>query len=1097
MPRSHRPVRTHDRSSSTGQEDGLQAGGPGNQAASKGQGGGILGWFRDAGDWVGDQVSGATEAVGEWASDTKAWAQDAWEAGTSTDIGMENGTVYLETDLDELSDLMSAETRKALALDRATAENRVRIAYNYDTGELTATSDEIALAGFHTEKVSAAQVLLRNIKAVFIDQARGESRIAGAFSLLQYKKAMKNLQAVVTIGSAQATDVAFAGPAGPTSVASVALEGMTGTVGTSGGLPFSDSGTTDVDFALQHAVLEGLAAEGHTVASAELTGVSAGMSGSSESAFLEAEALAVAGVAGESRAGDATVRGLRVDVDNKGGGLLGVDGKADRAKARVAVEAASVTDLDTTAIDARALSAGRLQGSFDSTSGLGSASVGRLQAEGLDTSWVDANRIEAQSLSIDGDLAGRDGRRNADLDVKRLTGDGVSVVPTTDGNTAAAGGGKALDWSANLDTIDLKDTHAAGTNIASTVMEGTRVTGSMDGDASTLRAEVADAALTGFQNDTLRADSLTTRNTTMTAGANQMTAMADHVHGTGIQTDALRAGELHAYGGTATMGHGAASASFDRARLEDATVANRFDVASAEVDHFAASRGGGRSAASFGTASATGLRDRKTDSRVASGALEGAAIEHNESTGTVRGHLDKGSVTGASGMGGSLDSASIRTVDLQHGTSGSSVTAASATVSGLSRGESRLDAATVDGISAERKGSTDTLGVDQVALSGLAHGDHSAASASANGLSATRDERGMRGGIDTLSAQELKVGDTASAASAHAHGLALSKTDSGLQASVTEAALLDSKFQTAAASGSLSSAVIKAGAISQTDGGITGGAGSVRLKGLDARGRMGGGSGGSSGGGFDTARAIETTAANIQDAEVSAGLNLKGGKLGVAGLKAKPDTRVDASVSIRDGKVQDQGTGVDLSKPVSGPLWTALRGGYMEEGKLKADIRGWADMDVTDKVNGELGVSGDTIPDVATIGAGVASELRSKDPSSSTDPSTLRQQLDMQSLQVDAHAQLGSGVIDTGSARVDLGRAQQAGDNRLDVSARDGSLEAEIQRFLADSTRYASGGTSASTGATSATGVDLNASEAAWSMQVDELHAHDVRGSKK
>ena len=93
--------------------------------------------------------------------------------------------------------------------------------------------------------------------------------------------------------------------------------------------------------------------------------------------------------------------------------------------------------------------------------------------------------------------------------------------------------------------------------------------------------------------------------------------------------------------------------------------------------------------------------------------------------------------------------------------------------------------------------------------------------------------------------------------------------------------------------------------------------------------------------------------------------------------------------------------------------------------------------------------------------------------------------------------QLGDGVIDGGIIRADLAAAEQRGDNRLDISARDASLETAIDRFLADSSSYANNGVSASTGRAEASGVDLSSNPDQWSLQVDEFNGQDIRGSRQ
>ena len=1095
MPRSRRSRRDSSQNQAMVAENGqANANGPGNQAAASGKEGGVMGWFRRAGSWMGDKVDQATDTVGRWADQTKQVAQDAWDVATSTSIGMEDGSIFIETDLDELSDLMSEETRQALALDRATADNRVRISYTHSTGELVATSDEIALAGIDTEKVKAGQVVLRSVRAVFTNKDGGVPGLGENFSLLGYKDAADNLQAVVTVGTAEAVDVSFEGPDGPSTVDRVHLEGMSGTVGAQGGMPFAEAGTTEVDFALEHAVLEGLSAGGHTVASAQLSDVSAGMSGSNESAYLAASNVAVAGVNGENSAGNAEINGLRVDVDNKGGGLLGVDGTADRAKARVAVEAASVTDLDTKDVDAASMSARNFTGSFDTTTGMGSAALGQLRADGLDTSWVDANRLQADGLGIGADNGAQDGRRDANLDVRSLTGDGLSIEPTTDGNNAAAAGDVPLDWSADIGNVDLTNTHAGGADIARATARNASITGAVDGDASNVKATLGNANLSGFSHEAMRADTLSTTNTTLSADASSMSATADHVRGTNVQTESLRAGELNAYGGAATMGNGLASASLDRARITDATLMDRVDVASAQLNNLTAAKGTDHASVSMGSATVSGVSDRVTGASLNEGSLSQATVRQDAS-GAVTGQLDAANVSGVSAMGATLDSASVNTASFTHSDTQSGLNLGTATVNGLARGDSRVTSATASGISATQTGDTRTFGANTANVTGLSHGDASVASLDGTGLRATQDNAGLRGGADTLAASQIKVGDTATVASAHANGLALNHANGATHATVTQAGLNDARFATDGMRGSLASATVNAGAITHSNNGLTTGAESLRLQGLQAQGVT---SGSSSSGtsGLDTARAIETTAANIRDAELSAQATLRGGKLGVAGLKARRGTQVNASASIRNGQVQDRGTGVGLSHRINGPLWTSVKGAYMDDGRLKADVKGWADQDVTGQVNDALGVRGDRIPNVATIGSGVADMMRQPSSGSSSDVD-INRIVDMNSVRLDANAQLGDGVIDAGIGQVDLGRAQQAGDNRIDVSAQNGGLEAEIQRFLADSTAYSAGGTSASTGRTSASGVNLSATERGWSMNANDIQARDLRTSHK
>ena len=1100
MPRSRRKATNKTQSHTPAAQNGSQQGGPGNEAAKGGRGGGIMGWFRDTGAWMGDQINGATEAVGEWASNTAEFARDTVEAVTSTSVGMEGGAIYIEVDLDELSDLMSADTRAALGLDRATSDNRVRISYSRDTGEVVATSDQIALAGVDTPKVKAGQVLLNGVRAVFTNHGGGVPGLDENFSLLGFKDSADNLQAVVTIASARAVDVEFQGPDGPTSVASVDLQGIAGTVGAQGGMPFAQAGTTEVDFALEHAVLEGLNAGGHTVASAQVSDVTAGMSGSSESAFLAAESVAVSGVGGDSSAGSAEVSGLRVDVDNRGGGLLGADKTADQARARVAVEAASVSDLDTDKFDATSLSASGFSGQFDTVTGAGSASIQQLGTAGLDTSWVDANRLAASDVTLGGYRSNEDGRAAASLTVGNLTGDGLSVDPVTDGQSAAAAGGQAIDWSAQLGTADLTNSSLGNTTVGRTQLTDANLNGAVDGDQSTVSATVGKATLTDLAQDAFSAQTLSTTNTSMSANAGSFSANADQVTGRDVRTKNLRAAELSAYGGSTTVSGDSATASLDRARLSDATLNDRVDIQSAELDRLDGSRTGNAASIQLGSGALSGVSDRGTGAQFETGSINNATVKLNGDANTASASVGSASIQNASGLGGTLQSASVSNVSASRGGGTANLSAANASVSGLTHANGSLQNASISDITASKSGGTQTLAADSLSVDGLAHGNHAVASASGRRLTATRDGDGVRAGLGTLAADQIQVGDSTSIDKAWAHGVAVAQSESGGQASVTNAYLEGARFDNGTARGSVDSAKIKGAALSSDGQSVNGGAESLQLSNLSAGGtnsaeRRAARSGGSSS--VDTARLIETGAAQIQDAQVSASANIQPGDLGVAGLKARPGTTASLGLSVRDGRIADEGTGVNLSQRLKGPLWTSVDGAYMENGQLKAGVRGWKDQDVTSTVNDALGVSGDRIPDLATIGKGAADQMRSSSSSSSSSDTGLGGIIDMNSARVEASAQLGDGVIDGGAFRTDLATAEQQGDNALDISARDGSLDAAIQRFLADSAAYSNNGVHASSGRTEASGVDLSTNESNWSLQVDEFNANDLRGGRR
>ena len=150
---------------------------------------------------------------------------------------------------------------------------------------------------------------------------------------------------------------------------------------------------------------------------------------------------------------------------------------------------------------------------------------------------------------------------------------------------------------------------------------------------------------------------------------------------------------------------------------------------------------------------------------------------------------------------------------------------------------------------------------------------------------------------------------------------------------------------------------------------------------------------------------------------------------GVAGLRAEPGP-VPSWDSQSNGRILDAGTGVGLSSPWTVPMDVRERC-VPGRWQTRADVRGWADKDITEDINEAMGVRSDRVPDIATIGSGIADQMRQSGDSATE----LSGPIDMDSAHLEALVQLGDGVIDGGIMRADLASAEQAGDNRLDISA--------------------------------------------------------------
>ena len=388
-------------------------------------------------------------------------------------------------------------------------------------------------------------------------------------------------------------------------------------------------------------------------------------------------------------------------------------------------------------------------------------------------------------------------------------------------------------------------------------------------------------------------------------------------------------------------------------------------------------------------------------------------------------------------------------------------------------------------IRASQSGDTQNFTADSLSVDALAAGMHRWPPASGWRLSATRDADGLRAGLGTASADQMRLEPPRSSIRPGPGGplvhIVTPAPRPGAQRPVHGA-----RFDTGSAHGSVDTATVQGAALSRSEQDHRG-----RRVRQDvqchcrrvqpvtrriAQGNLG----------VDHAR---LGIGLVQDAQVSASVDLHAGDLGVAGLRAEPGPVPSWAPVKTPHPRRRHWVGLQALDGPPDVRERCVPGRW----RLRADVRGWADKDITEDINEAMGVRSDRVPDIATIGSGIADQMRQSGDSATE----LSGPIDMDSAHLEALVQLGDGVIDGGIMRADLASAEQAGDNRLDISARDASLTTAIDRFLADSSSYSNNGVSASTGRAEASGVDLSSNPEQWSIQVDEFSGQDLRGSRQ
>lgn len=1105
----------------------VQGSGVGNQAAQGGQSaqsGGVMGWFRDAGRWLGDTASSAVETVGGWAEDTKDAARELWEAAATTDFSWKDGRIRVETDLDEVLDIVPDHLRAGLSLDRAGAENRVAVELNTETRELVITSEALVISSFESESLRTGTVTLSGVRVVLSNHEGGLPFLGGDFSMLGYSDKDDKLAAAFTVGSASATDVHWTGEGGPVSVQSLQLQGLTGNIASGPALPGAEGATAELGFDIEGAVLQGLRSEGHMASSISVSDAAGGISASGESAFLEAGQVDIAGAAtGDSQLGAAQASGLRIDVQNTGGGAPFIDSQADKARARVAVEAASISDFDGAEADVDRASVAGLSASYDTTTGGAALFAHDLQASGVDSSWIDVNTLDLDDAGMR--FGSEGGSNRLSVEARRAATDGLHIDSPEGGDSATSS--VPLDWSADVGEVAMTDTQAAGARIGGARAQQLHAAGRADGARSTYGARAATMAVDDVDHALLQADSLSGTNAAFQGDARRVATQADHIRGTGIAAHQFTAGELNGWGLDATMGTGAAALSLDRARVADARIADRLSVQEGAVDGLQATHDAGMNTVSIDHASVAGVTDDTTGTTLGAAELSGArtagdpqafettidsaaltdlrsaelsvaqaavtGASASRADGTTRGGLDTVSATGLT-VGGRARIDSLEASGLRGDTDGTRHRAqlGQATATGLSDRETGAQAASLrlGGGQATLTGDHLDASLDSLAARGLAQGDRRLASLDAAGLRAQGQGQDWSGGVDRADAAGLAVGDQLAADTLRARGLAATTSADRLNATATSVGG-DGILARGGGSQARVGSVDVAGLGLAMDGqGTTGGAQRVAATGLDLR-SSGGTSGGGGLPGLDTARLVETLAPRVQYADARLQGDLAAGELG-GGLKARRGTTVDANLQVRNNQFVPGANAARFNQPLQGPLWTGVNGvAQNRDGRVEADVSGWFDQDVTGTINESLGLRGEAMPSVGQIGSGVAGIMRQPSSGDSGGGSPL------QNLRGSASVGLYGGEIDAGRAGgVTLDHAQRAGDNQVDATFGPGGMDVAVRRFLARSARLDTGSTALSTGPATASGLQASTrgdstTARADSVQLDELRFSD------
>lgn len=1073
--------------------NGRGSGGRGNaaraaslQADGGGQVRGLWGWFQDAGAWVGEQASGAAQAATDAAHAVAQTTGDLWDVATSSEVDVDWGArrVTLQTDLDEVMDLMPASVREALQLDRTAAENTVRAVYDHRAGTVTLTADVLELSGVQTESLSAGSVSLEGVRLVLANPGGGLPFVGENTGLPVWKDADDNLVADLFVAGLVAEDVVAAGSSGPVQVSRLVLSDLQGKAEDAEGAP-GGAGSV-AGFSVASALLEGVTAQGTSVERLEAKQLSAGVSDPGESAFLEAGSLRASGAArGDIALGGASVLGARVDIDNAGGGMPLLDATPDtNLTASVTSQAASINDFQSGGTRVQSAAASGLSGTVSGQSA--SVSAQSLRGAGLETASVSTTAANANGVK--GDLRWGEGLHAG------LQADGASArgVRTADGAVARMSAqGLAADVTPgaaglSAERLDVSKLGVGGASLDS----GTAYDASVRMAGGERRVAVGSANARGAAHAgglTAQSLDLADLDVRTSGGATHMGAAmlrADGVNKSGGVSPSA-AGSLVATDTQAVLGPDSVSARVGGLSGTDLSHGD-FAAGSAQLAGVGVSQSGGATALDAEGFALGDLATPWMDARSLSGEQGSVALRGEDLDAALdRVRMEGGTIADRVG----IEAAALTGLTASRQAGRGRIGVETGTLSQVrdQTTGAALASAQITGASLEQTTAGTQVGLSSVDAQGLATAQGGAGTLSARGARAQIGTEASTAGIDSLAVRDAHLGDSLSVGSADLTGLVASSAVGGSQASVSQAELSDVRAATA-------TGTTQVGALSAQDaslrqdaaaGTLSGGVGSLDARGVAGRYTAGNGQG--NGSAADRAALVRSGTALVDDGQLRGSALLRASDTGT--FDVAPDTRVDASLGLRDGRVDPATTRVSASNPLGGPLWTTVNGAYVTpDGKAKASVSGWADKDITGMVNEATGVEGKRrLGTISEMGAGMASSMGDRADGRSSgggmiEPGTAR---------AAGWVSLKEGTVDAGSlGSATLARPAQTGDNLLNVEYGEKGLGVAADRLALDGATTEAG----SVGATTVDDVSVTADGSGGStVQASRLRAEDLR----
>ena len=935
-------------------------------APTRGHQSGMWGWMQGAGDWAAEKYDGITDGIGEWANGVRETTNEIWDVVHSSDFEMEDGIWTLDTDLDEINDLIDIE---GLDFDREASDNQVQMEINRNTGEVIIKCANLAMSSLDFEGFKVGSL---NLSGVLIS-VQNASVGAGFLGTLSAKRGGKdNAPQDVSINAAKvsAQRIEIQDPS--------ILEGEPITLDS---IELSDfsvlaNGSTEL---FEDAPNKG----SFSVSSAVLTGLKTNVNGLESSGSITMQNTSGQFNANEGTAGIRTnsLQGTQLQsgtnqlessqFQNVEANVRGT--QSGGFTTNLSSESAAIQHLDTDKIDANQGSLTGLNAQYNSdtqalTAMINSTSVDGLSGMGVSTDTLSGSGIQIQS-DIDDNTHSVSGEQ---LSSSGVTGDFGTIenvqaqqfVGTQNNDSTSISLGNATAKNVDIqgnsaDKIQVSDLIGNRNNAGSSLQLGSAVGTNLEGFGGSISTMNATGVSASGNTDLSQSNF-----SVQTLSGNDVQHQSTNIGEVSIQNlDGKNSGsQIFASIDSATA-HNTNVSGVGNAEMISASGAS---VSANLTDDF-------KYNTNFDTLNIQNAKEDTWGTSIQSGRFNNASLSGNDSS--VKGQLGSGSMNELALQNGSLESASLTDAQFSMNNGNGSLDVQQmgfqngAIGDSISIGEGSINNLQIAGDSDQQSGSVQSANINQVEINQPQSTTTVAQAGLTGGHFNHRGDGKGNVGVDNVHGSDISVNVND-----------LDKKNNNSKEPITN---------------------------------------------------------------VDLSELLTSGARRLDTADINAQVGMNAGDVGsgFSSIGVDEGTSLNASIQVANNQIQDN-SAITTNKPLDSALFTTLNGGYVKDGELMADVRGWFDMSISEGVNKNLDLEGSQLHSISDYAEAIANSPPSENKSSNP--------IDFSTLQANGSASLSDGVISAGDTNLTLAGAS-SGKNQMTFGATEQQIAMRFSQLLASS----------------------------------------------